>query len=110
MLLQEKLARTQRMEAVGQLTGGVAHDFNNLLTAVAGYAQLALEDLASLDSDPSAIAHLLPGATLLIEHGHDQGAAVEALFHHYGYQDVRGYKDLDGTDRVVVGVNRRQLA
>jgi release factor glutamine methyltransferase len=53
---------------------------------------------------------MLPGASLVVEHGHDQGAAVEALFHHYGYQDVRGYKDLDGTDRVVVGVNRRQLA
>jgi release factor glutamine methyltransferase len=58
----------------------------------------------------SAMARMLPGASLVVEHGHDQGAAVEALFHHYGYQDVRGYKDLDGTDRVVVGVNRRQLA
>jgi release factor glutamine methyltransferase len=58
----------------------------------------------------SAIAHLLPGATLLIEHGHDQGAAVEALFHHHGYQDVRGYKDLGGNDRVVAGVSGSALA
>ena len=58
----------------------------------------------------SAIDRLLPGATLLVEHGHDQGAAVQALFHRHGYRSVRGYRDLDGTDRVVVGVNRRELA
>ena len=62
---REDLARAQRLEAVGQLTGGVAHDFNNLLTAIMG----ALELISRRPTEADRVLRLAASATKAAERG-----------------------------------------
>jgi two-component system, cell cycle sensor histidine kinase and response regulator CckA len=61
-LLEAQLRQAQKMDAIGQLAGGVAHDFNNLLTAILGYAKFVADGLAPDDRRRSDVEEITKAA------------------------------------------------
>jgi len=85
--LERQLLQAQKMEAVGQLAGGVAHDFNNLLMVINGFAQL-IRDSAN---DPEKITQY---ATQINEAG-TKAASVTKQLLAFSRSQVQDLKVLD---------------
>src|ERR1035441_2617402 len=60
--LEAQLLQSQKMDAIGNLAGGVAHDFNNLLTIITSYAELALDSVPQDSPLESKIQEILLAA------------------------------------------------
>jgi two-component system, cell cycle sensor histidine kinase and response regulator CckA len=65
---EARLRQAQKMEAIGQLAGGVAHDFNNLLGVIQGYGELMVKELATHERHGRRLEQILRAA--------DRGAAL----------------------------------
>jgi len=78
--LEESLRRTEKMDALGKLTGGIAHDYNNMLGVVLGYADL----LASMVSDQPRLANYV----LKIRHAGERGARLTAKLMTFSRQKI----------------------
>ena len=70
--LENRLRQSQKLEAVGQLTGGVAHDFNNLLTVVIGNSQILTETLDESNK-------LKPLAEMILQAGYRGAELTQSL-------------------------------
>jgi two-component system, cell cycle sensor histidine kinase and response regulator CckA len=85
--LQAQLVQSQKMDAVGQLAGGVAHDFNNLLGVITGYSELLIRELA-----PESRARKRAEE---VKHAADRAAALTRQLLAFGRRQVLQPKVLD---------------
>jgi signal transduction histidine kinase len=96
--VEESLRQSQKMEAVGQLTGGVAHDFNNLLTIVMGGLDMIGRQLPNLEPS-AATARMTRGRDIALE-GVRRAAALTSRLLAFSRQQPLAPKIIDANKLV----------
>ncbi|MGE6698501.1 PAS domain-containing protein [Hyphomonas sp. NPDC076900] len=102
--LEQKLRESQKLEAVGQLTGGVAHDFNNLLTVILGNA----EELSHLLSEDSQLRQMAEMTATAAARGAELTAHLLAFARRQPLQPM--VSDLNRLIQGMEGLFRRTLS
>jgi PAS domain S-box-containing protein len=97
--LEQQLQQSQKMEAVGQLTGGVAHDFNNLLTLVIGGLDIIGRQIPNLP-DPLALTRVERGREMAMQ-GAQRAASLTTRLLAFSRQQPLNPQALDANKLVV---------
>ncbi len=95
--LEAQFREAQKMEAIGQLAGGVAHDFNNLLTVMRGHAELALGTMVEGDPAREDLAEVVRAS--------DRAGSLTRQLLAFGRRQVMEAKIVD-LGEVVVGMEK----
>jgi diguanylate cyclase (GGDEF)-like protein/PAS domain S-box-containing protein len=99
---EDRLRQSQKLEAVGQLAGGVAHDFNNLLTVMRGYIELAQQgDAAALGEALAAAERARAVVEWLLTFSRQRPAETSAIDLNAMLASMRGMLALLGADLVL---------
>ena len=87
--MEERLAESEKLEAIGRLAGGVAHDFNNLLTVISGYAEVLRGEVGEQD------------ALTQIEHASEQASALTRQLLAFSRRQVLNLEAVDVNEIVL---------
>jgi signal transduction histidine kinase len=98
---EDALRQAQKMEAVGQLTGGVAHDFNNLLTIILGGLDMIGRQVPNLEVSPAA-SRIVRGKDMAIE-GVRRAAKLTSRLLAFARQQPLDPKNVDA-NKLVSGI------
>ncbi len=90
--IEEQYRQAQKMEAVGQLAGGVAHDFNNILQAMVGYSSMLLDSLPEGDETREFAEEIAKGA--------DRAAGLTRQLLAFSRRQILEMEDLELNDVV----------
>src|SRR6185437_3716342 len=93
-LLEQRVVRAERAQAIGQLAGGVAHDFNNLLTGIIGHVALLQEETSLSETAREDLAQ--------IQHSADRAASLTRQLLAFSRRQVLAPRVLD-LNQVVAG-------